>query len=83
MCLVPLCSPSTQNSAWHRGGAGEFSLDLYHAGNGGGEHKQDRKDANCGAMCPRADDTARYTLQGLREQLSGGKRQRQTTSPNG
>lgn len=59
------------------GGAGEFSLDPYHAGDGGGEHKQDRKDANCGAMCPRADDTARHTSQGLREQLSGGRRQRE------
>lgn len=41
MGLLPFYSPKAQSSAWHRGGVEESPLDLYHVGDGRGEHKQD------------------------------------------
>lgn len=49
--------------------------DLYHVGDGRSKHKQDREDADGGAVRPRADDAARQPLQGLREELQVGDRQ--------
>lgn len=46
-------SPSTQSNARLTGG-----VNLYHVGDGSSEHKQDRKDANRSAVCPRAHDAA-------------------------